>query len=122
MCIRDRINPLIVTTQGQLKCLDAKVSFDSNSLYRHPEVVALRDTTEEDEKEIEASKYDLASVSYTHLDVYKRQGAGRMVCMARPPSRQRAGGREVSPGWPCRRSGAMASKAILEEQRGRARR
>lgn len=57
------INPLIVTTQGQLKCLDAKVSFDSNSLYRHPEVVALRDTTEEDEKEIEASKYDLAYIA-----------------------------------------------------------
>jgi len=57
------INPLIVTTQGQLKCLDAKVSFDSNSLYRHPEVVALRDTTEEDAKEIEASKYDLAYIA-----------------------------------------------------------
>jgi len=57
------INPLIVTTQGQLKCLDAKVSFDSNSLYRHPEIVALRDTTEEDEKEIEASKYDLAYIA-----------------------------------------------------------
>ncbi|WP_306225348.1 ADP-forming succinate--CoA ligase subunit beta [Bosea beijingensis] len=57
------INPLIVTTQGQLKCLDAKVSFDSNSLYRHPEVVALRDVTEEDEKEIEASKYDLAYIA-----------------------------------------------------------
>ena len=57
------INPLIVTTQGQIKCLDAKISFDSNSLYRHPEVVALRDTTEEDEKEIEASKYDLAYIA-----------------------------------------------------------
>ncbi|MFJ5368497.1 ADP-forming succinate--CoA ligase subunit beta [Bosea sp. CER48] len=57
------INPLIVTTQGQLKCLDAKISFDSNALYRHPEVVALRDTTEEDEKEIEASKYDLAYIA-----------------------------------------------------------
>ncbi|MGX1743401.1 ADP-forming succinate--CoA ligase subunit beta [Bosea sp. NPDC055353] len=57
------INPLIVTTQGQIKCLDAKVSFDSNALYRHPEVVALRDTTEEDEKEIEASKYDLAYIA-----------------------------------------------------------
>ena len=59
------INPLIVSTQGQLKCLDAKVSFDSNSLYRHPDIVALRDETEEDAKEIEASKYDL---SYITLD------------------------------------------------------
>lgn len=57
------INPLIVTTQGQLKCLDAKVSFDSNSLYRHASVVALRDETEEDAKEIEASKHDLAYIA-----------------------------------------------------------
>lgn len=57
------INPLIVTTQGQIKCLDAKVSFDSNSLYRHPELMELRDETEEDAKEIEASKYDLAYIA-----------------------------------------------------------
>lgn len=57
------INPLIISKQGQLKCLDAKMSFDSNSLYRHPDIVALRDTTEEDEKEIEASKYDLAYIA-----------------------------------------------------------
>ena len=57
------INPLIVTKDGQLKCLDAKVSFDSNALYRHPDIVSLRDVTEEDEKEIEASKYDLAYIA-----------------------------------------------------------
>ncbi|TKT71368.1 ADP-forming succinate--CoA ligase subunit beta [Afipia massiliensis] len=57
------INPLIISKQGELKCLDAKMSFDSNSLYRHPDVVALRDTTEEDAKEIEASKYDLAYIA-----------------------------------------------------------
>lgn len=57
------INPLIVTTQGQIKCLDAKVSFDSNALYRHPELMELRDETEEDAKEIEASKYDLAYIA-----------------------------------------------------------
>ncbi|MBY0613322.1 MAG: ADP-forming succinate--CoA ligase subunit beta [Beijerinckiaceae bacterium] len=59
------INPLIITKQGQLKCLDAKVGFDSNALYRHPDIMALRDLTEEDAKEIEASKYDL---SYVALD------------------------------------------------------
>lgn len=59
------INPLIVTTDHHLRCLDAKVSFDSNSLYRHPEIMELRDETEEDAKEIEASKYDL---SYIALD------------------------------------------------------
>ncbi|MFK8249881.1 ADP-forming succinate--CoA ligase subunit beta [Ancylobacter terrae] len=57
------INPLVVTKGGDLKCLDAKISFDSNSLYRHPDVVALRDETEEDAKEIEASKYDLAYIA-----------------------------------------------------------
>ena len=59
------INPLIITKQGQLKCLDAKVSFDDNALYRHPDIAALRDVTEEDAKEIEASKYDL---NYVTLD------------------------------------------------------
>ena len=59
------INPLIITKQGQLKCLDAKVSFDSNALYRHPDIMALRDETEEDPKELEASKHDL---NYITLD------------------------------------------------------
>jgi succinyl-CoA synthetase beta subunit len=57
------INPLIVMKNGRLRLLDAKVSFDNNALFRHPEIVELRDTTEEDEKEIEASKYDLAYVA-----------------------------------------------------------
>ena len=59
------INPLIVTKDGKLRCLDAKIGFDSNALYRHPEVAALRDETEEDAKEIEASHYDL---NYIALD------------------------------------------------------
>jgi succinyl-CoA synthetase beta subunit len=59
------INPLIVTKQGDIRALDAKISFDSNALYRHADIMALRDETEEDEKEIEASKYDL---SYITLD------------------------------------------------------
>jgi len=57
------VNPLIVMTSGRLRVLDAKVSFDNNALFRHPEILELRDTTEEDEKEIEASKYDLAYVA-----------------------------------------------------------
>ncbi len=57
------VNPLIVMKDGHLRVLDAKVSFDNNSLYRHEDIVALRDVTEEDEKEIEASKYDLAYVA-----------------------------------------------------------
>ncbi|MDR3495862.1 MAG: ADP-forming succinate--CoA ligase subunit beta [Ancalomicrobiaceae bacterium] len=57
------VNPLIVTKGGDLKVLDAKVNFDSNALYRHPEIVALRDESEEDAKEIEASKFDLAYIA-----------------------------------------------------------
>ena len=65
------INPLIVTGDDHLRVLDAKVSFDSNALFRHPDIQALRDESEEDPKEIEASKYDL---SYIALD-------GEIGCM-----------------------------------------
>jgi succinyl-CoA synthetase beta subunit len=65
------INPLIVTADDQLRVLDAKMSFDSNALFRHPDIVELRDESEEDPKEIEASKYDL---SYIALD-------GEIGCM-----------------------------------------
>jgi len=59
------INPLVVTKSGQIVCLDAKIAFDDNALYRHPDVMALRDINEEDEKEIEASRHDL---NYVALD------------------------------------------------------
>src|SRR4249919_3376600 len=65
------VNPLVVTKDGKLICLDAKVGFDDNALFRHPDVAALRDETEEDEKEIQASKYDL---NYVALD-------GEIGCM-----------------------------------------
>ena len=65
------INPLIVSDKGDLKCLDAKMGFDGNAVYRHPDIAELRDTTEEDPKELEASKYDL---NYIALD-------GEIGCM-----------------------------------------
>ncbi len=65
------VNPLIVTTEGDLKLLDAKVSFDDNALFRHEDIRALRDESEEDAKEIEAAKHDL---SYIALD-------GQIGCM-----------------------------------------
>ncbi|MFN5560330.1 MAG: ADP-forming succinate--CoA ligase subunit beta [Opitutaceae bacterium] len=65
------INPLITTPTGEVLALDAKVSFDSNALYRHPEITALRDLNEEDPKEIEASKF---SLSYIALD-------GNIACL-----------------------------------------
>ena len=57
------INPLILEGNGNIKALDAKFNFDSNALYRHPEIVAYRDLDEEDADEIEASKFDLAYIS-----------------------------------------------------------
>ena len=57
------VNPLIVMQDGHLRLLDAKVSFDNNALFRHPDLMELRDLSEEDAKEIEASKYDLAYVA-----------------------------------------------------------
>ncbi len=65
------INPLIVTEKGELKVLDAKVGFDGNALYRHQDIASLRDETEEDSKELQASKYDL---NYIALD-------GEIGCM-----------------------------------------
>ena len=59
------VNPLILTKEEKIICLDAKVNFDSNALFRHPEIVELRDLNEEDPTEIEASKHDLA---YIKLD------------------------------------------------------
>lgn len=70
-CSIAEINPLVVTGDGDVMALDAKLNFDSNALYRHADIVALRDLEEEDEKEIEASKFDL---SYIALD-------GNIGCM-----------------------------------------
>ncbi len=65
------INPLVVTQDGKVLCLDAKMSFDDNGLFRHPDIRELRDPNEEDPAETEAAKYDL---SYVHLD-------GNIGCM-----------------------------------------
>src|SRR3990172_8343483 len=65
------INPLVVTKQGDLLALDAKMNFDANALFRHPEIESLRDTAEEDPRELEASRFDL---SYVSLD-------GNIGCM-----------------------------------------
>ncbi len=65
------INPLVVTADGRVICLDAKMSFDDNGLFRHPDIRELRDPNEEDPAETEAAKFDL---SYVHLD-------GNIGCM-----------------------------------------
>ncbi len=65
------INPLVLTAEGDLLCLDAKMGFDDNAIYRHPDIAALRDESEEDPKELAASKFDL---NYISLD-------GEIGCM-----------------------------------------
>jgi len=70
-CSQVEVNPLVTTPTGDVLALDAKVNFDSNALFRHPDVVELRDLTEEDPKEVEASKFDL---NYIALD-------GSVACM-----------------------------------------
>ena len=59
------INPLILTGDGQVVALDAKINFDDNALFRHPDIVAMRDLDEEDPAEIEASKFDLYYIRST---------------------------------------------------------
>jgi succinyl-CoA synthetase beta subunit len=70
-CSQVEVNPLITTTDGDVVALDAKVNFDSNALFRHPDIVELRDESEEDPREVEASKFDL---NYIALD-------GDVACM-----------------------------------------
>jgi len=70
-CEIAEINPLVITEQGDVVALDAKINLDSNALFRHPDVAAMRDENEEDAKEVEASKYDL---NYIALD-------GNIGCM-----------------------------------------
>src|SRR5213082_2886268 len=70
-CSMVEVNPLIVTTQGDVLALDAKFNFDDNALYRHPEIAAMRDIAEEDRREVEASRYGL---NYIGLD-------GNIACL-----------------------------------------
>jgi succinyl-CoA synthetase beta subunit len=70
-CSMVEINPLVVTTKGEVLALDAKFNFDDNALYRHPEIAAMRDIAEEDPREVEASKYGL---NYIGLD-------GNIACL-----------------------------------------
>jgi succinyl-CoA synthetase beta subunit len=70
-CSMVEINPLVMTKKGEVLALDAKFNFDDNALYRHPEIAAMRDTAEEDPREVEASKHDL---NYIGLD-------GNIACL-----------------------------------------
>ena len=90
-CSMVEINPLVVTTNGDVLALDAKFNFDDNALYRHPEIAAMRDTAEEDPREVEASRHGLnyigldgniaclvngAGLAMATMDIIKLHGAG----------------------------------------------
>ncbi len=75
-CSLAEINPMIVTKQGEVKALDAKMSFDDNALFRHKDVLELRDTNEEDPKEVEAKKFDLNYIALTGNIACLVNGAG----------------------------------------------
>jgi succinyl-CoA synthetase beta subunit len=62
-CSQVEINPMILTRDGKVAALDAKINFDDNGLYRHPEIVSMRDVAEENPQDVEASKYDLAYIA-----------------------------------------------------------
>ncbi len=75
-CSLAEINPMIVTTQGEVKALDAKMSFDDNAMFRHKDVAELRDTNEEDPKEVEAKKFDLNYIALSGNIACLVNGAG----------------------------------------------
>jgi succinyl-CoA synthetase alpha subunit len=96
------VNPLIVTADNQLRVLDAKVSFDGNALYRHDDIRALRDISEEDEKEIQASNHDLSYIALDGQIGCMVNGAGlamaTMDIIKQPPRRRRRGGHREGDG------------------------
>lgn len=93
-CSMIEINPLVLTEDNQIIALDAKMGFDDNALYRHPEILALRDLGEEDPKEVEASKFDLSYISLDGSIACLVNGAG--LAMATMDSIQYAGGKPAN--------------------------
>ncbi len=100
------INPLVVTKSGALVCLDAKINFDDNAIFRHPDIAALRDETEEDPKEIEAAKHELnyvalegtigcmvngAGLAMATMDIIKLYGEERRTSSTSAAARRRNG-------------------------------
>src|SRR5204862_97111 len=110
-CSLAEINPLVVTADGGLLALDAKIGFDDNGLFRHPELRELRDPSEEDPREQEAAKHDL---SYIALDgnigcmVNGARASSRRASRARPASCTRASAASTARRWwrASRRAGA----------------
>ena len=114
------INPLVVTAEGEVLALDAKMNFDNSALYRHADIEALRDTSEEDPRELEASKFGLnyisldgqigcmvngAGLAMATMDIIKHYGDGTRQFPRRGRRRQRRAGAERLPAHPLRPQG-----------------
>ncbi|MCZ6548536.1 MAG: ADP-forming succinate--CoA ligase subunit beta [Deltaproteobacteria bacterium] len=118
-CMLAEINPLVFTSQGELVALDAKMNFDSNALFRHPEIVALRDTDEEDQKEIQASKIGLSYIALEGNIGCMVNGAG--LAMATMDIIKLCGGEPANfldvGGGASKDKVAQAFKIVLSDQR-----
>ncbi|MCH8015570.1 MAG: ADP-forming succinate--CoA ligase subunit beta [Acidobacteria bacterium] len=113
------VNPLVITEEGELYALDAKMNFDSNALFRHPEIVALRDTDEEDQKEIQASKIGLSYIALEGNIGCMVNGAG--LAMATMDIIKLCGGEPANfldvGGGASKDKVAQAFKIVLSDQR-----
>ena len=108
-CSMVEINPLVTTPDGQVLALDAKFGFADNALYRHPEIVAYRDTDEEDPREVAASEYDLNYIGLDGNIPCLVNGAG--LAAAPPRSRSPRPSRSSCPMPTCRASSSTFSGA-----------
>ena len=115
------INPLIITNEGQVMALDAKMNFDSNAFFRQKDIVALRDLNEEDPREVEASKYDLSYISLEGNIACMVNGAG--LAMATMDIIKLCGGEPANfldvGGGANKEKVAQAFKILLADQRVR---
>jgi succinyl-CoA synthetase beta subunit len=118
-CSMVEVNPLVVTTDGRLMALDAKFNFDDNALYRQPSIVAMRDVTEEDPREVEASKHSLNYIGLDGNIACLVNGAG--LAMATMDIIQHAGGSPANfldvGGGATREQVASAFRIILADSR-----
>ena len=118
-CSMVEVNPLVVTTDGRLMALDAKFNFDDNALYRQPSIIAMRDVTEEDPREVEASKHGLNYIGLDGNIACLVNGAG--LAMATMDIIQHAGGSPANfldvGGGATREQVASAFRIILADSR-----
>ena len=107
-CSMVEVNPLVVTMKGEVLALDAKFNFDDNALYRHPDIAAMRDTAEEDPREVEASKHGL---NYIGLDGVSPAGQRRRPMATMDIIKFYGGSGQLSRRW-WRRGGSAGNRSV----------